>query len=176
MMFHWKLLQPQTRQSIWLKICSDIRGKYNVTKNKTNLELTRRPACDQRSVGSRGCYSLALTQIKHLEKGNDVSRQLLYGMLCFFIAQLFVWFQSNSQLVWDWWKDKPITSVTVFALPIGLCFWYGTKYIYESTSELWTARLIGFGMSYLTFPILTHYLLGESMFTAKTLISTMLAV
>jgi hypothetical protein len=101
---------------------------------------------------------------------------MLYGMLAFFVAQLCVWFQSNSQLVWEWWKDKPLTSAAIFAIPVSLCFWYGTRFIYDSTGQLWTARLIGFGMSYLTFPILTHYLLGESMFTAKTLISTALAV
>ena len=140
------------------------------------MEFPFRSVGNQRTVGSRGCYSLGSSQIKHLAKGNDVSRQLLYGMLCFLMAQLFVWFQSNSQLVWDWWKDKPITSVAVFALPIGLFFWYGTKLIYDSTGQLWTARLIGFGMSYLTFPFLTHYLLGESMFTVKTMISTLLAV
>ena len=100
---------------------------------------------------------------------------LIFGSLMFLIGQILVWFQTNSQLIWEWWKDKPIATSLIYALPISLFFWYGTKYIYESTSELWTVRLVGFGMSYLTFPILTHYFLNESMFTPKTLICTGLA-
>ena len=105
-----------------------------------------------------------------------MSKQLFLGMLAFFIAQVFVWFQTNSQLIWDWWKDKPLTAAFIFALPVSLLFWYGTKYIYAATEELWTVRLMGFGMSYLTFPFLTHWLLGESMFTSKTIVCTLLAV
>jgi hypothetical protein len=105
-----------------------------------------------------------------------MSKTLLLGTLLFLSGQTFVWFQTNSQLVWDWWKDKPVMAVVAFCLPIGLSFWYGTKYIYEATGELWTARYIAFGASYLAFPFLTHYFLGESMFTPKTLICTGLAI
>ena len=105
-----------------------------------------------------------------------MNKELILGCVCFFIAQILVWFQSNSQLVWEWWRDKPILAALVYALPISLLFWYGTKYIYSATTELWTARLLGFGISYLTFPILTYYYLNESMFTTKTLLCTALAV
>jgi ABC-type maltose transport system permease subunit len=101
---------------------------------------------------------------------------MILGMLAFFIAQVLVWFQTNSQLIWGWWRDKPLAAALIFALPVSLLFWYGTKYIYDATEELWTVRLIGFGMSYLTFPFLTHWLLGESMFTSKTIICTLLAI
>ena len=105
-----------------------------------------------------------------------MSKQLTLGILAFFVAQILVWFQGNSQLIWDWWRDKPMTAAMIYSVPVSLLFWYGTKYIYGATEELWTVRLIGFGMSYLTFPILTHCFLGESMFTHKTVICTMLAV
>ena len=105
-----------------------------------------------------------------------MNKELILGCICFFTAQILVWFQSNSQLVWDWWKDKPIFTALLYALPISLLFWYGTKYIYAATTELWTARLLGFGISYMTFPILTYYFLNESMFTTKTLLCTALAV
>ena len=105
-----------------------------------------------------------------------MDKQLLLGSLAFFVAQILVWFQGNSQLIWDWWRDKPLTAALIYSLPVSLLFWYGTKHIYESTSELWTVRLMGFGMSYLTFPFLTHWLLGESMFTSKTIVCTLLAI
>ena len=105
-----------------------------------------------------------------------MSKQLLLGVVYFFLGQVLVWFQSNSQLVWDWWKNKPVITALIYAMPISLLFWYGTKYVYAATSELWTARLLGFGISYLTFPILTYYFLNESMFTTKTLMCTALAI
>ena len=101
---------------------------------------------------------------------------IIFACFLFALGQTLGWFQLNSQFVWDWWKDKPLTAALIFALPVSLLFWYGTKYIYEATDELWTVRLMGFGMSYLTFPFLTHWLLGESMFTSKTIVCTMLAV
>ena len=61
-------------------------------------------------------------------------------------------------------------AAAVFSLPIALAFWYATKYVYEATGELWTARYIAFGVSYITFPFLTHYFLNESMLTPKTLV------
>ena len=105
-----------------------------------------------------------------------MNREMVIGSLLFLAGQALVWMQTNSQLVWEWWKDKPITAALVYSVPITLAFWYGTRYIYQSTGELWTSRYIAFGVSYLTFPVLTHYLLGESMFTAKTLICTALAI
>lgn len=105
-----------------------------------------------------------------------MSKELLLGVVYFLVAHVLVWYQSNSQLVWEWWKDKPIITALIYSIPISLLFWYGTKYIYSATTELWTARLLGFGTGYLTFPILTYYYLNESMFTTKTLLCTVLAV
>tara|TARA_R110000822_G_scaffold63045_2_gene155138 strand:+ start:61 stop:408 length:348 start_codon:yes stop_codon:yes gene_type:complete len=105
-----------------------------------------------------------------------MSKTLMLGTGLFLIAQTLVWFQANSQLVWDWWKDKPFVAALVFSLPIALSFWYATKYIYEATGELWTARYVAFGVSFISFPLLTHYFLNESMFTAKTLVCTGLAI
>ena len=42
-------------------------------------------------------------------------------------------------------------------------------------NELWGQRYLIFGMSYLTFPILTWHFMNESMFTTKTLLCTFLA-
>ena len=104
-----------------------------------------------------------------------MNKHFLLGIFYFFAGQVLVWYQSNSQFVWEWWKDKPVLTALIYSIPISMFFWYGTKYIYASTSELWTARLLGFGMSYMTFPIMTYYYLNESMFTTKTLLCTALA-
>jgi len=58
----------------------------------------------------------------------------------------------------------------VFGIPASICFWYGTRIAVDATSEAWASRMLGFGMSYMTFPLLTWWLLHESMFTTKTMI------
>ena len=79
------------------------------------------------------------------------------------------WFQMNSQFVWKWWADKPVLTVCIYAIPTALLFWYGAKYAYADTGEAWAGRFLAFSASYLVFPVLTWWLLKESMFTPKNL-------
>tara|TARA_R110000824_G_scaffold5670_11_gene26168 strand:+ start:22822 stop:23157 length:336 start_codon:yes stop_codon:yes gene_type:complete len=92
------------------------------------------------------------------------------GILLLAIGNVLAWLQFNSQFVWDFWKDKPILSNVLFSIPMGLCFWYAIKSIVEDTGELWTSKLVGFGVSNVIFAIMTYALMKESMLTAKTLI------
>jgi len=95
---------------------------------------------------------------------------ILFACLLFAVGQTFGWFQLNSQFVWTWWEDRPILSAALFSIPTGICFWYGMKIAHQEMGEVWGPRLLIFGMSYLTFPLLTWWLLHESMFSPKTLI------
>ena len=97
------------------------------------------------------------------------------GFALFVLGHVFAWFQLNSQFVWDWWQDKPIPAVLIFAVPVGLSFWFATHYMYEAMNELWGPRLVAFGASYLVFPFLTWHLANESMFTPKTMICIFLS-
>ena len=101
--------------------------------------------------------------------------KIALGIFLFALAQVVIWFQLNSQFVWDWWKGKALLSVGLFAIPSSLLLWYATSVTVAETKELWAARLIAFGASYLTFPLMTWAIAGESMFTAKTMICTVLA-
>ena len=100
----------------------------------------------------------------------------LLGILFFTLGNIIAWFQFNSQFAWDWWKDKPILSNLIFAVPMGLCFWYAIKYIVEDTGLLWTSKLIGFGVSNVVFATLTYFLLKESILVPKTLVCLFLSV
>jgi len=97
------------------------------------------------------------------------------SLLFYMIGHIFAWYQFNSQFVWAWAKNNLVVPVFIFAIPMCLCFLYGTKYMVEETNELWTARLIGFGVSYAVFPILTWHYMNESMFTIKTMLCFLLA-
>ncbi len=103
-------------------------------------------------------------------KGN-----ITLGIIYFLVGNIFAWFQFNSQFVWEWWKDKPIVANLIFAIPMGMCFWYAVKHIVLSTDQLWSSKLIGFGVSNIVFGIMTYIFLKESVMTAKTLTCLFLA-
>ena len=100
---------------------------------------------------------------------------ILLGSLMLLLGQIFAWFLNNSQFAWDWWKDKPLLTTLIWAYPVSLAFWWGSKWSYEGLGTAWSSRLLGFGLSYVSFPILTWLLLGESAFTPKNIVSSLLA-
>ena len=100
---------------------------------------------------------------------------IFLAMCLYVLGHTFAWFQLNSQFVWEWWKDRPFLTVMIYSVPVGLCFWYATKLIVDETGALWTSRFLGFASSYFVFPILTWYLLNETMFTTKTIICVFLS-
>jgi hypothetical protein len=100
---------------------------------------------------------------------------ILLGSLLLLLGQVFAWFLNNSQFAWEWWKDKPLLTVAIYSFPVSLSFWWGSKLCYEGLGTAWSSRLLGFGLSYISFPILTWMLLGESAFTPKNMVSSFLA-
>ena len=96
-------------------------------------------------------------------------------MLLFFVCNIIIWFQLNSQLVWDWAKGmKSMWLMALLGVPISLLFWWATKIGYEGFGSLWKIRLLGFGISMITFPIMTWFFLGEVM-TLKVILTLGLA-
>ena len=87
----------------------------------------------------------------------------------YLVGNILAWFQFNSQFVWPWWKDKSLLSVLIYAIPMCLCFYYGTRILVTEYDSLWTARLGGFGLGIMIFSLLTYGFMGESVFTFKTM-------
>tara|TARA_Y100001938_G_C8098556_1_gene439898 strand:+ start:3128 stop:3466 length:339 start_codon:yes stop_codon:yes gene_type:complete len=102
--------------------------------------------------------------------------KLAIGVLFFLFGQVMGWYQLNLQKMYDWWSDKPLLSAVLMGVPTSILFWYGWKYISESTGSVWSARFIGSSAGFVVFPILTWFMLGESMFTTKTLICLSLSI
>ena len=68
-------------------------------------------------------------------------------------------------------RAKALTLSIALAVPITLLAFNGSRLVYESLEDsAWAARFVGFGVSYLVFPILTWVFLDESMFTVKTML------
>jgi len=93
----------------------------------------------------------------------------------FLLNNVLIWYQLNSQLVWDWAKGtKSMWIMSLLGIPISLMFWYATKVGYEGFGNLWAVRFMGFATSMLTFPVMTWLYLGETV-TLKTLVTLLLA-
>ena len=68
------------------------------------------------------------------------------------------------------WRGRSLIIAVILAIPISMLAFYSTRHLYIALNETaWGVRLTAFGMSYVTFPILTWLLLHESMFTPKTM-------
>ena len=64
----------------------------------------------------------------------------------------------------------------MLSIPTSIAAYYATKYGYSAFGgSVWSVRFFAFAMSYLIFPVLTWWLLGESMFTLKTMLCVMLS-
>ena len=102
--------------------------------------------------------------------------KILIVTLVFLLNNVLIWYQLNSQLVWDWAKcNSAIIISCLLGLPISWLFWYCTKIGYEGFGALWPVRFMGFATSMLTFPILTWYYLGETI-TLKTALTILLSI
>ena len=75
-----------------------------------------------------------------------INKYIVLTIISFLIANILVWYQLNSQLVWE----------------------------YIGFGNLWSVRFLGFAASMMTFPIMTYFYLGEAI-NVKTFISIILA-
>jgi len=104
------------------------------------------------------------------------SHLIILTILIFFLNNIFIWYQLNGQLVWDFWKTpKGIVTSLLMGIPITAMFWLATKWGYQGFGTLWPVRFMGFATSMMTFPIMTWLYLGEVM-TLKTIITLFLAL
>ena len=104
-----------------------------------------------------------------------MSKELLYTFLTFLTVQSAVWFQTNGQFVWSWFKDHPFI-LSLFGIPISLGYIWATKFAFTAfDGTLWPGRLIGFAMGIISFAILTNYYMGEGIST-KVIVSLVLAI
>ena len=104
-----------------------------------------------------------------------INKYVLITIGIFLLNNILIWYQLNSQLVWDWAKGtKSMWIMSLLGIPISLLFWYATKIGYIGFGNLWAVRFMGFATSMLTFPIMTWLYLGEAI-TLKTLVTLLLA-
>ena len=100
--------------------------------------------------------------------------QVINLLLLFIALHIVVWYSANLQLVVDDQSKMLLISVLI-GVPASVLAFYATKIGHAYYDSLWTVRLIGFGASYLIFPVMTYFYLGESPFNTKTMICVALS-
>ena len=104
------------------------------------------------------------------------TKYILLTIGIFILNNILIWYQLNSQLVWDWAKGyKSMWIMSLLGIPISLLLWYCTKIGYVGFGNLWAVRFMGFATSMMVFPIMTYFYLGEPM-TLKVWITLGLAI
>ena len=105
----------------------------------------------------------------------DLNKFLL-ACFIFFIANIMAWFQTSIFKMTDWSEKTQVLMVVTLGIPISISYYYAWKFGSESLNSWWACRLLGFGISFLVFPFLTHLILHESMFKPKVLVSIFLSI
>jgi len=102
-------------------------------------------------------------------------KNLIIGLLLFTIGQSLIWFQTNGQFVWPWFKRNPLIISLIAGTGISYMFIMATAYVAEYfDGQLWPGRFIAQVSGIVIFTILTFVLLNEGIST-KTAISLILA-
>jgi hypothetical protein len=97
-----------------------------------------------------------------------MNTNLIVSFALFAVMHALVWFSSNAQFV-ESFKDRAMLLCVILAVPTSMASFYAVRYGYAGLENLWAVRLMGFGMSYLIFPLLTWILMKESPFNLKTM-------
>jgi heme/copper-type cytochrome/quinol oxidase subunit 4 len=93
---------------------------------------------------------------------------LLIGIGLFALANICIWFSVNYQLIEGTPPGKAFGICLALSIPTSLCAFFATKTSFIALESAWSVRLMGFGVSYLVFPILTYIYLNETPFNIKT--------
>ena len=96
--------------------------------------------------------------------------KIFYASALFTLLHTLVWFAANTQFISPEWKSRSLQIAIAVAIPATLCSYYGARFAYDAlNNSVWASRFLAFGISYLVFPTLTYFILGESMLTIKTM-------
>lgn len=103
-------------------------------------------------------------------------RNLIYGLTLFVVGQSLIWFQTNGQFIWPWFKRNPLIVSLIAGTGISYMFIMATRMVAEYYGGLlWPGRFIAQASGIITFAVLTFVLLNEGLNT-KTFVSLLLAV
>lgn len=103
-------------------------------------------------------------------------RNLIIGLFLFIVGQSLIWFQTNGQFIWPWFKRNPLIVSLIAGTGISYMFILATRLVADYyDGALWPGRFIAQASGIVIFAGLTFVLLDEGI-TMKTAISLILAL
>lgn len=104
-----------------------------------------------------------------------MNKPIIIAVILFILGNTLAWFQANSQFLWKWWYDHPFLTIFMYSIPTSMAFYFGWRYAVEATGSLWSARMLGFGVSTIIFGAISYLLKGEGI-TTKTAVCLLLSI
>lgn len=96
-----------------------------------------------------------------------MNKNIFIGIGFFFLGQIIIWYQTNSQFFNEWAKQNPFM-MSLLGIPISYTFIVASRYVVEGfNGQLWPGRLIGFTSGMVIMTLLTYFHMGEGI-TPKT--------
>ena len=90
-----------------------------------------------------------------------MNRNILIAFTLFTLAQILIWYQTNSQFFNQWAKERPLL-MALAGIPISYLLIHASKYIVAGFNGLlWPGRLVGFSTGMIVMAVLTYTHLGE---------------
>lgn len=103
-----------------------------------------------------------------------MNKHIAIAFVLFTLAQVLIWYQTNSQFFSEWAKERPLL-IAFMGVPISYILIYATGFVVRGfDGALWPGRLIGFSTGMLTMAVLTYLYFGEGI-TLKTGLTLILA-
>jgi hypothetical protein len=104
-----------------------------------------------------------------------VDLKIIIAISLLILGNIMCWFQMNSQFIWVWWRDHPVFTVVLYAIPTGLSFYFAWRYAVEALGSLWAAKMLSFGVGTTIFTALTYFMMSEGLDT-KTILCIPLCI
>lgn len=101
---------------------------------------------------------------------------LIIGLFVAIVGHTVSWFGSNSQFMWENWKDNPMYAVILFGLPANILFWMSSRYLFAATNSVWQIRWIMFGASFPAMLVLSKLYFNETFFTMRNIVTLFFAI
>lgn len=103
-----------------------------------------------------------------------MNSNLLIAVVLVVISQVVIYFQLQSQFVFDWAKRNWLL-LSLLGIPISIALHFYTQYCALAfNGATWPGRLIGFAIGAIVFALLSVFVMNEAL-TAKTIICLALA-
>lgn len=104
-----------------------------------------------------------------------MNKNIFIAFVLFTLAQVMIWYQTNSQFFSNWAKERPIF-MAFLGVPISYILIMASKYVVAGfNGMLWPGRLIGFSIGMVSMAFLTYLHLNEGL-TVKTGVTLSLAI